>query len=248
MSEFENATAIVTGATRGIGRAIALELGRRGCHVAFNYAHSAEQAAGLLSELKRTGVEALSFQADVADLQQVKKMVEAVKEKFEKIDFLVNNAGITRDRPLYAMTEEDWDRVIETNLKGAFNICRSVILGMMKAKRGKILNISSISGITGLPGQVNYSASKAGLIGLTKALAKETAKLHITVNCLALGFIETDMTAGLQAAQREQILAMIPAGRAGTVEEVAEVAAFMLSDASRYITGQVLQVDGGLAM
>lgn len=248
MSEFKDKSAIVTGAARGIGRAIALELARSGCHIAFNYSKSADQAEALIKELTELPVKAAAFKVDVADLKQVKDMVEEVKKQFGRIDYLVNNAGITRDKLLYAMSEEDWDRVIDTNLKGAFNFCRSVVFSMMKAKRGSILNISSISGITGMPGQVNYSSSKAGLIGMTKALAKEVARMNVNVNCLALGFIDTDMTADLAPEYKEKALEMIPVRRMGTPEEVAKVALFMLSDAAKYITGHVLHVDGGLAM
>jgi 3-oxoacyl-[acyl-carrier protein] reductase len=175
-------------------------------------------------------------------------MVNAVKGGFGRIDGLVNNAGLTRDKLLVMMSEEDWSEVIRTNLTGAFNFARAATFMMMKAKRGAILNVTSVSGLTGIAGQVNYSAAKAGLIGMTKAMAKELGRLGVRVNALALGFVETDMTAALSAENRAAALSLIPLGRFGTVEDVAPVAAFLLSDAAAYITGAVIQVDGGLAM
>lgn len=239
---------IVTGASRGIGRAIALEIARRGGHVAFNYLRSDQAAAQLKSELEALGVKALAFKVDAGDLKAVREMVNEVKKSFGKIDALVNNAGLTRDKLIMMMSEEDWSEVIRTNLTGAFNFSRAAVFNMMKAKSGAILNISSISGLVGMPGQVNYSASKAGLIGMTKALAKEVGRHGVRVNALALGFIETDMTAALPAEHRAAAQNLIPLGRFGRIEDVAPVAAFMLSAAAGYITGAVIQVDGGLAM
>ena len=210
MKDLEGRGVIVTGATRGIGRAIALEVARRGANVAFNYLHSEQQAREVKAEIEKLGVKALAFNADVGDLKSVREMVNAAKKEFGSLDGLVNNAGLTRDKVFVMMTEEDWNEVIRTNLTGPFNFARAAVFNMMKAKRGSVLNITSVSGLIGLPGQVNYSAAKAGLIGLTKALAKEVARLNVRVNALALGFIETDMTAAL----REEI------GRASCRERV----------------------------
>jgi len=245
---FEGRTVIVTGGARGIGRAVCLELARRGCDIAFNYAHSAEHAQTLLAEISGLGRKVCAIEADVADFVTVEAMVRRVKEEFGRIDYLVNNAGITRDKLILRMDQSDWDAVLNTNLKGAFNFSKAVIAAMVKARYGSILNITSISGVTGMAGQANYSASKAGMIGLTKALAKELAGRNITVNALALGLIGTDMTRSLSEEYKSRMLEMIPLKRFGTPEEVGKIAAFLLSEEARYITGHVLQVDGGLAM
>ena len=247
--EFEGKSAIVTGATRGIGKAIAVELAKRGCNVAFNYSKSAEEADKLKAEIESIGVKAMAAQCDVANTAAAADFVGQVKEGFGAVDYLINNAGITRDQLILRMKEEDWDSVIDTNLKGAWNFSKAVLRPMLRNENGgSILNISSVSGVVGMLGQSNYSASKAGMIGLTKALAKEVASKKITVNALALGLIETDMASEMNAEYREKYLTMVPLGRFGNVNEVADIACFMLSPAAAYITGQVIQADGGLAM
>jgi 3-oxoacyl-[acyl-carrier protein] reductase len=247
--QFSGRSAIVTGGTRGIGKAIVLELANRGCNVAFNYSKSADEAEKLKAEIESLGVRAFAAQCDVANTEAAADFVKQAKEAFENINYLVNNAGITRDQLIMRMKEDDWDAVIDTNLKGAWNFSKAVLRPMMKNDDGgSILNISSISGVVGMLGQSNYSASKAGMIGLTKSLAKEVASRKITVNALALGLIETEMASEMNAEYREKILAQIPLGRLGNVKEVAEIACFMLSDSARYITGHVVQPDGGIAM
>lgn len=251
MSEerFEGRSAIITGGTRGIGKAIVLELARRGASVAFNYSKSADEAEALKSEIEKLGVKGFAAQCDVANTESAAEFVGAVKDAFGTVDYLVNNAGITRDQLILRMKEEDWDAVLDTNLKGAWNFSKAVLRPMMKNENGgSILNISSISGVVGMLGQSNYSASKAGMIGLTKSLAKEVASRKITVNALAPGMIETEMTSEMNADFREKIVAAIPLGRLGSVQEIADIACFLLSDSARYITGQVIQADGGLAM
>ena len=246
--QFKDRVAIVTGGTRGIGKGIVLELAKNGCNVAFNYNKSTQAAEELCKEIEANGVQAASFQVDAAKFEDVKNMVKEVKDKFGKIDFLVNNAGITRDKLLAMMGEPDWDDVINTNLKSVYNFCKNVITTMMRQKNGSILNITSISGVSGTAGQVNYSASKAGMIGLTKALGKEVGKVNINVNAIACGFIDTDMTSVLPEEYKKKMTEMVPARRFGTIEDVAKSATFLLSDSAKYITGHVLHVDGGLAM
>ena len=248
MSEFTGRAAIVTGGSRVIGRAIVEELARRGANVAFSFNQNREMADQLVTQIQSDGTRALAFQADVTDFAAAEAMVKAVKSEFGSVDYLVNNAGITRDKLIMMMSPDDWDAVVDTNLKGPFNVTKHAVSVMVRQRRGAILNIASISGVVGMAGQTNYSASKAGLIGFTKALAKEVGRRSVTVNALALGLIETDMTAALPDEYKQKMLEQIPLGRYGTVAEVARIALFLLSDDARYITGQVIQVDGGLAM
>lgn len=246
--EFKGKVAIITGGTRGIGRAIALELAKNGCNIAFNYNKNTDAAHILVKEIESIGVKATSFQVNAASFEGAKNMVKEVLDKLGKIDFLVNNAGITRDKLLALMGENDWDDVINTNLKSVYNFSKSVITHMIKQKSGSILNITSVSGIMGMAGQVNYSSSKAGMIGFTKALAKEVGKANITVNAIACGFIETDMTSVLPQEYKDKVIEMVPVKRFGQPEEVAKAAVFLLSNDAKYITGHVISVDGGLAM
>ena len=241
-------TALVTGGSRGIGRAICLELAKAGCNVAVNYAGSAAAAEETAAQCRALGVRAQVFQADVSSAAACAALVEQVLAAFGRIDVLVNNAGVTRDNLLLRMSEEDYDRVLDTNLKGAVFCCKAVARPMMRQRYGRIVNLSSVVGLRGNAGQTNYSASKAGLIGLTKSLAKELASRNVTVNAVAPGFIATDMTAALPEAVRTEMCKTIPEGRAGQPEDVANAVAFFAAEQSSYLTGQVLCVDGGMAM
>ncbi len=244
--ELEGRVALVTGASRGIGRAIAVELARAGAEVAVNYAASEEAAREVASQIEALGQRAYLVKFDVADSEAVLRGVREVEEALGRIDILVNNAGITRDGLLARMKEEDWERVLSVNLKGAFLVTRAVLPGMMKRRYGRIINVSSVVAFSGNPGQTNYAASKAGLVGFSRSLALEVARRGITVNVVAPGFIETDMTAALPEKAREALLSRVPMGRAGTPEEVAHAVVFLASDRASYITGTVLHVNGGL--
>ena len=240
--------AVVTGASRGIGRAIALELGRRGNFVVVNYNGSAEKAEAVREEIAAAGGEACVMQCDVSDYGACETFLKQVIKEYKRIDILVNNAGVTRDGLLMQMKEEDFDVVLNTNLKGAFHTIRFAARQMLKQRSGRIINLSSVVGIRGNGGQVNYSASKAGVIGLTKSAAKELASRGITVNAIAPGFIETEMTEVLPEEVKEATLKEIPLQKFGKPEDVAKAVAFLASDEAAYITGQVLCVDGGMAM
>ena len=248
MGQLDGRIAVVTGASRGIGRGIALELARSGATVVINYNSSADAAQEVVVAIEDDGGIAMAVQADVGDIEQATALIKAATDTYEKIDILVNNAGVTRDGLIMTMKEEDWDTVLDTNLKSAWNCSKAAARAMMKKRYGRIINITSVSGIAGQGGQTNYSASKAGLIGLTKSLAKELAPRSITVNAVAPGFIDTDMTAALGDEMLQQVDAAIPLGHRGSVEDVAYAVAFLASDQAAYITGQVLSVDGGLVM
>lgn len=239
-------TALVTGASRGIGRAIALRLAEDGANVAVIYAGSADKAEAVVNEITALGVNAKAYQCNVADSAAVNETVKAVTNDLGKIDILVNNAGITRDGLMLRMKDEDFDAVLDTNLKGAFNMIRACYSGFIRKKSGRIINISSVSGIMGNAGQANYSASKAGVIGLTKSVARELASRGITCNAVAPGFIQTDMTENL--GDNNPLLNSVPLGRMGKPEDIAAAVAFLASDSAAYITGEVLKVDGGLAI
>ncbi len=248
MSALAGKVALVTGGSRGIGRGIALELGKRGAKVVVNYHASAEAANEVVSVIKQAGGEALAVQADVTRLEAAQSLIKATLDFGGRLDILVNNAGTTRDMLLAMMSESDWDVVIATNLKSAYNCSKAALKPMMRQKVGRIVNIASVSGLAGNGGQTNYSASKAGLIGFTKSLAKEVGGRNITVNAVAPGFVPTDLTASLSKNMLDEAIKMTPLGRLGTVEDVAYAVAFFASDEAAYITGQVLSVDGGLVM
>ena len=241
-------TAIVTGGSRGIGKAVCLELARRGCNIVLSFAGNTAAADQTVAECQDLGVQALAVQGNVADADAVKALFDAALKQFGAIDILVNNAGITRDNLLMLLKEEDFDAVVDTNLKGTFLCMKAAVRPMMKQRHGRIISLSSVVGLHGNAGQVNYAATKAGVIGMTKSLAKELAGRNITVNAVAPGFIDTDMTAVLPEKAKEAILASIPMARLGAAEDVANAVAFLASDEAGYITGQVLAVDGGMSM
>ncbi len=241
-------TALITGATRGIGKAIALELADQGYDIAINYRTANEELEKLKNEIETKGVQCVLVYGDVSKFEDCENIVKNVTEKLEKIDVLVNNAGITKDGLILRMKKEEFQQVIDINLTGTFNMTRNVIPYMMKQRSGRIINMASVVGITGNAGQTNYAASKAGIIGFTKSLAKEVASRNILVNAIAPGFIETDMTNVLADQVKENILNQIPLKRMGTANEVAKLVKFLSSEDSKYITGQVINVDGGMVM
>lgn len=240
--------ALITGATRGIGKQIAITLAKQGYNIALNYRKENEELENTKKEIEKIGVQILAVKGDVANFEDCENFVKQVIERFGQIDVLVNNAGITKDMLLMRMKKEDFEQVIDTNLVGTFNVTKNVVPYMMKARSGRIINISSVVGISGNAGQTNYSASKAGIIGFTKSLAKEIASRNILVNAVAPGFIETNMTDVLKDDVKQKIAKNIPLKRMGTAQDVANVVKFLASDDSSYITGQVINVDGGMLM
>jgi len=244
----EGKIAVITGSSRGIGRAIAKELALRGAAVVVNYLSSSAAADEVVADIKSAGGQAHAHQADVSDFQAAQELIKFTTDTFEGLDILVNNAGITRDKLIMMMSEEDWDIVQDTNLKSTFNCSKAAVRHMMRKRYGRIINITSIAGQMGNPGQTNYSASKAGQIGFTKALAREVGSRKITVNAIAAGYVETDIWTGVPEEAKQAILSMVPLGRKGESQEIADAVAFLASDQAAYITGQVLGIDGGMTM
>ncbi|WP_050606290.1 3-oxoacyl-[acyl-carrier-protein] reductase [Clostridium niameyense] len=248
MKCLEGQTAIVTGASRGIGKAIAIKLASLGANLVLNYRKSSKEIENVASDIEKFGVKTLIVQGDISSFEETKIIIEKAVEEFKAIDILVNNAGITRDSLMLRMSEEDFDRVINVNLKGTFNCIKHVTPIMLKQKSGRIINISSVVGLVGNPGQCNYAASKSGVIGITKSLAKELGSRGITVNAVAPGYIKTDMTEVLSDRIKESIKGTIPLKKLGNPEDIAETVAFLSSTGASYITGQVINVDGGMVM
>lgn len=246
MKLLDGKVVLITGATRGIGKAIAEKCAQQGAHVAFTYASSAEKAKALCEELKQQGVDAEAYQSDAANYEAANKLIADVTAKFGTIDVLINNAGITRDGLLMRMSEEQWDEVMETNLKSVFNLTKAAMRTMLKARSGSIINMSSVVGVKGNAGQANYAASKAGILGFTKSVALEIGSRNVRCNAVAPGFIETEMTGALDEAVVQQWREAIPLKRGGTPEDVANLCVFLASDMSAYITGQTINVDGGM--
>jgi len=247
-ASLEGKVAVVTGGSRGIGRAIALELARRGAGVVVNYNRSAAAAADVVAAIEAAGGQAVAVQADVSDFEPAQKLIRTALDTFDRLDVLVNNAGTTRDQLLMLMKEADWDDVLRINLKSVFNCCKAAARPMVRKRWGRIVNVSSVVGITGQGGQTNYAASKAGIIGFTKSLAKELGARNITVNAVAPGFIPTDLTADLPDELKQKAIEVTPLGRMGKPEEVAYAVAFLASDEAAFITGEILTVDGGMVM
>lgn len=245
---FKGKNVVVTGGSRGIGRAIAIEFGKKGANVVINYVSSDAEAEKVAEEIKSLGGNAILVKGDISSFEEGKKLIDETVKVFGTIDILINNAGITKDGLIMRMKEEHFDKVIDINLKGVFNTCKSAVAHMLKQRSGKIINISSVVGVVGNAGQANYAASKAGVIGLTKSIAKEVGTRGITVNAVAPGFIKSDMTDVLSEKVKDGMLGLIPLNRFGNVEDVARTVVFLASEGGDYITGQVINVDGGMVM
>lgn len=245
---FKGKSVVVTGGSRGIGRSIALEFGKKGANVVINYVSSDIEAEKVAEEINNLGGNAILVKGDVSSFEEGKKLIDETVKVFGTIDILINNAGITKDGLIMRMKEEDFDKVLDINLKGVFNTCKSAVSYMIKQRSGKIINISSVVGIVGNAGQANYAASKAGVIGLTKSIAKEVGSRGITANVVAPGFVKSDMTDVLSDKVKEGMLGLIPLGRLGEVEDIAKTVVFLASEGGNYITGQVINVDGGMVM